>query len=230
MPNCKHLIFKLYFILNYNAVICTQKQLKVNQTAQADLPAARRFCVVICHINVPLLHCSPSPATPCLTTLIGPCGLRGRTSVFLYQERVAQVKPKPPRRSCSTTRSPAPPMIVWLHSESACSSLTRFWRYCTVWFFYFHWIIFKYSIMWCLIIIVHCLILAFYHMSSASVHHCLLCAGIWQCQNSEKWQLQPLWKIHGHPVRLQGRNFLFIFHFVTGYVANAFESFDSLRK
>lgn len=70
----------------------------------------------------------------------------------------------------------------------------------------------------------HCLLLTFFFF------HRLLFAGIRQCQNSKKWQLQPLWKIHGYPVRLQGRNFLFIFHFVTGYVANAFESFASLRK
>lgn len=64
MPNCNHLIFKLYFILNYNVVICPQKRLKVNQTAQADLPAARQFCVVIfsCKCTAPSLLSFPSYA------------------------------------------------------------------------------------------------------------------------------------------------------------------------
>lgn len=156
-----------------------------------------------------LLHCSPSPATPCLTTLTGPCGLRGRTSVFLYQERAGQVKPKPPRRSSSTTRSPAPPMSVWLPSESAYYSLTLFWRYFSL-HFLFLFITFTHSTALYMIILVYCLIIGIlkHFTFSASLHHCLLCAGIRQCQNSEKWQLQPLWKIHGYPVWLQGENFL----------------------
>lgn len=45
MSNCNHdcnLMFKLYFTLNCNVVICPQKRLKEDQTAQVDLPAARR--------------------------------------------------------------------------------------------------------------------------------------------------------------------------------------------
>ena len=78
-----------------------------------------------------LLLCFPS-ATPCQTTHTGLCGQRGRTSVFSYQVRVEQVKQRPPRRSCSTTLSPAPLMITWLPLVTVYCSLTLFWRYLTV--------------------------------------------------------------------------------------------------
>lgn len=108
---------------------CRYFSLKEDQTAQADLPAVLRG-----HFSC---ECAaPSPVTLCLTTPTGPCGLRGRTSVSSYQERAVQGKRKPPRRSCSTTRSPAPPTIGWLPWESACSSLTLFWRCCVGWFFH----------------------------------------------------------------------------------------------
>lgn len=126
-----HLIPQLHLKLQ-----CRYFSWKEDQTAQTDPPAVLRG-----HFSC---ECAaPSPATLCLTTPTGPCGLRGRTSVSSYQERAAQGKLKPPRRSCSTTRSPAPPTIGWLPWESACSSLTPFWRCCVGWFFHEHWNTFK---------------------------------------------------------------------------------------
>lgn len=70
-----------------------------------------------------------SSAMPCQTTLTGPCGPREKTSVYSYQAKVEQVKQRPPRRSSSTTLSPAPLMIAWLHLVTACYSQTLSWRY-----------------------------------------------------------------------------------------------------
>lgn len=174
-----------------------------------SITTARSSCVLICSWScLPVIS-----ATPCQTTLTGPCALRGRTSAFSYRVRVEQVKQRPPRRSSSTTPSPAPLMITWLPSVTACYSLTLFWRYVTVsisnwtathWFIHlsqykiFTFVMYKCCLMFFLFDFVIFLI----SLSPSDFPALLLCAGIWQRQNTEEWQLQPLWKIHGCPVWL----------------------------
>lgn len=97
-------------------------------------------------------------ATPCQTTLTGPCGQRGRTSVFSYQVKVEQVKQRPPRRSSSTTLSPAPLMITWLPSVTAYCSLTPCWKY-DIWLIWEIWVIFSHKYF---LYVFSCLILLFY--------------------------------------------------------------------
>lgn len=95
------------------------------------------FCVTLFHCCVlPACWSVAEPAflffssaMPCQTTLTGPCGPREKTSVYSYQAKVEQVKQRPPRRSSSTTLSPAPLMITWQHLVTACYSQTLSWRY-----------------------------------------------------------------------------------------------------
>lgn len=141
------------------------------------------------------LHLCFSLAMPCRTTLTEPCGRRGKTSAFWYLARAARVKQRPQRRSSSITQSRARQMSAWLHSWTACCSPIPSWRlekYCFVFFFSLLWIgLFSSS---------RFLLSSFYSM--ALLH----CVGLWQCQNIPEWQLQPIWKVHGHSVWLQGEH------------------------
>lgn len=71
----------------------------------------------------------PLPATPSQTIPTARCAPRGRISASSSLARAAPAKPRPPRRSCSTTLSPALPASRSRPSRTGCCSPTPSSRY-----------------------------------------------------------------------------------------------------
>lgn len=75
------------------------------------------------------LSLSTPAATQWQTMRTAQWGQRGKTSASWSQARAALGRRRHPRRSCSTTLSPVPPVSMCRPSRTACCSPTLCWRW-----------------------------------------------------------------------------------------------------
>lgn len=135
------------------------------------------------------------------TTSSAPCSLSSTTTSSWSQGRAGPARPRPPRKSCNSTLSAVQVPNSWTTSGTGCFSPIRCLR-SVIWIhvpkLMLHWTIFR-------------------EKNDFKIRHLspfdLYLQGFRKCQNPEEWQLKPLWKIHGHPVRPPGG--LKCLHYIT---------------